>query len=119
MFKIMDNDVFKKYKGWRVRHGGITLVTVNGSLLPFRHDVRNHSPDGFEWGYGGSGPAQLALAILLDYSQGNVNFTLKYYQEFKHRVVRNFLTDEWEITSDQVRCVIEEIDEIEADLENR
>lgn len=26
---------------------------------------RNHSPDGFEWSYGGSGPAQLALAILL------------------------------------------------------
>ena len=27
--------------------------------------VYNHSPDGFAWGYGGSGPAQLALAILL------------------------------------------------------
>lgn len=27
--------------------------------------VRNHSPDGFNWGYGGSGPAQLALAIML------------------------------------------------------
>lgn len=27
--------------------------------------VFNHSPDGFAWGYGGSGPAQLALAILL------------------------------------------------------
>jgi hypothetical protein len=25
----------------------------------------NHSPDGFNWGYGGSGPAQLALAVLL------------------------------------------------------
>lgn len=27
--------------------------------------VWNHSPDGFAWGYGGSGPAQLALAVLL------------------------------------------------------
>lgn len=27
--------------------------------------VWNHSPDGFNWGYGGSGPAQLALGILL------------------------------------------------------
>lgn len=26
---------------------------------------RNHSPDGFNWGYYGSGPAQLALAIVL------------------------------------------------------
>ena len=25
----------------------------------------NHSPTGFEWGYGGSGPAQAALAVLL------------------------------------------------------
>lgn len=27
--------------------------------------IRNHSPTGFSWGYGGSGPSQLALAILL------------------------------------------------------
>lgn len=25
-----------------------------------------HSPDGFNWGYGGSGPAELALMLLLD-----------------------------------------------------
>lgn len=28
--------------------------------------IVNHSPDGFSWGYGGSGPAQLSLAILLE-----------------------------------------------------
>jgi Family of unknown function (DUF6166) len=28
-----------------------------------RLDLHNHSPTGFEWGYGGSGPAQLALAL--------------------------------------------------------
>ena len=28
------------------------------------HLVTHHSPDGFEWGYGGSGPADLALNIL-------------------------------------------------------
>lgn len=28
--------------------------------------VRDHSPDGFNAGYGGSGPAQLALGILLE-----------------------------------------------------
>lgn len=27
------------------------------------HLVTHHSPDGFEWGYGGSGPADLALNI--------------------------------------------------------
>jgi hypothetical protein len=30
-------------------------------------NIRNHSPTGFEFGYAGSGPAQLALAILVDY----------------------------------------------------
>ena len=35
-------------------------------LLPGRSQkYRNHSPDGFAWGYGGSGPAQLALALCL------------------------------------------------------
>lgn len=28
------------------------------------HLVTHHSPDGYEWGYGGSGPADLALNIL-------------------------------------------------------
>jgi len=28
------------------------------------HAVERHSPNGFEWGYGGSGPAELALNIL-------------------------------------------------------
>ena len=38
-------------------------------LIPERSlELVNHSPSGFEWGYGGSGPAQLALAFLLDYT---------------------------------------------------
>jgi hypothetical protein len=35
-------------------------------VLPTYGHVVNHSPDGFAWGYGGSGPHQLALAILMD-----------------------------------------------------
>jgi hypothetical protein len=33
---------------------------------PLKH-VMIHSPDGFEWGYNGSGPADLALSILADF----------------------------------------------------
>lgn len=42
-------------------------VYLNGKYLsPELSQKRiNHSPDGFNWGYGGSGPAQLALAITL------------------------------------------------------
>jgi len=46
---------------------GNLVVRLDGRVLdPARSQkVWNHSPDGFAWGYGGSGPAQLALAILL------------------------------------------------------
>jgi len=36
-----------------------------GSRDPLRHVIR-HSPTGLEWGYGGSGPADLARSLLID-----------------------------------------------------
>lgn len=59
--------------------------------------LRNHSPDGFQWGYGGSGPAQLALALLLDVT-GNPDLVQAHYQDFKFYVIAGW-GDEWEITS--------------------
>lgn len=55
-------------------------VYLNGKLLlPNKSQkIRNHSPDGFNWGYGGSGPAQLALAICLETMGKDVD-----YQSFK------------------------------------
>lgn len=47
--------------------------------------IVNHSPDGFQWGYGGSGPSQLALSILLCYT-GQEN-AIRLYQDFKWDVV--------------------------------
>lgn len=45
----------------------------------------NHSPDGFNWGYGGSGPTQLALAILLEiYGE---EFAMHNYHKFKWEVI--------------------------------
>lgn len=35
-----------------------------GPLVNIPHKLVVHSPDGFEWGYAGSGPAELALNIL-------------------------------------------------------
>ena len=42
----------------------------------------NHSPDGFNWGYGGSGPAQLALAIILKLTGKSDG-----YMDFKWNVI--------------------------------
>jgi hypothetical protein len=44
--------------------------------------VNNHSPDGFNWGYGGSGPAQLALAVVLACT-GKPDG----YQDFKWKII--------------------------------
>lgn len=65
-------------------------VTVNGKPLDpsASQHVRNHSPDGFAWGYGGSGPAQLALAILLLFSSTSI--ALANYQRFKNEHVANW-----------------------------
>ena len=60
--------------------------------LPLRLDLRNHSPTGFSWGYDGSGPAQLALALLAD-ATGKDKLALKYYQRYKAEVVANLPKD--------------------------
>jgi hypothetical protein len=62
-------------------------VHENSFLNP-RWDLANHSPDGFAWGYGGSGPSQLSLAILADHT-GDKEFALKYYMDFKWDVISN------------------------------
>jgi hypothetical protein len=47
-------------------------------------ELANYSPSGFSWGYSGSGPAQLVLALLLDYT-GDENVALAHYTAFKNR----------------------------------
>lgn len=52
-----------------VRIYGRTVVEVvfdDGHREKLPHRVICHSPSGFDWGYGGSGPAELALNILVD-----------------------------------------------------
>ena len=62
--------------------------------------LRNHSPDGFEFGYCGSGPAQLALALLLDVT-GNPEVAQECYQDFKFHWVASW-GREWSITSREI-----------------
>lgn len=68
--------------------------------------VRNHSPDGFSWGYGGSGPAQLALAILLDYfGREELPWIQKVYQSFKFQVVAKWEQGEdWSLTGPELEA---------------
>ncbi len=55
--------------------------------------VWNHSPDGFMWGYAGSGPAQLALAILLEFAESD-EIAIRWHQSFKREILQGLDTND-------------------------
>ena len=70
--------------------------------------LKNHSPDGFNWGYAGSGPAQLALAILLEVTNDE-QIALRYYQDFKFQVIAAIPSQEtnWVIAESKIIAWLE------------
>lgn len=70
------------YVALRTKMGPV--VTVDGEPLDLRLELRNHSPTGFDWGYCGSGPAQLALAILAHHCDSDEE-ALELYQRSSGR----------------------------------
>lgn len=94
----------KTYRGFRDAQGN-THVEVNGRPLEWRLDLDNHSPTGLEWGYGGSGPAQLALALIADCT-GNDERAIERHQDFKWRCVAKLPKSEWMLTSRDIIAVL-------------
>lgn len=99
------------YRGQRLSGGRgealgvrVTVTTPDGherllSPQPSRK-VHDHSPTGFEWGYGGSGPAQLALALVLD-ATGDAEVAERSYQWFKWAAVAMW-GDRWQLTAGEI-----------------
>ncbi|MDA7977403.1 MAG: DUF6166 domain-containing protein [Pirellulales bacterium] len=89
----------KIYRGHRSIRGAI--VEVDGApLAPANlpgHDVEL----AFEWGYNGSGPEHLALAILAD-CLGEES-ALVASREFKRKFVAGF-DDVWEVSEGEIRA---------------
>jgi len=54
----------------------------NDAIVNIEQKIKKHS-EGFEWGYGGSGPADLALNILCLYISREEAEENGLYQEFK------------------------------------
>ena len=105
----MEANVFteeKRYEGRRAWRG--VAVTVNGSPLNPRLDLCNHSPTGFEWGYCGSGPAQLALAILADHIADDEQAFI-FHQRFKWSVIAELPRNGWTLTSEQIEQALQAI----------
>jgi len=61
---------------------------VDKQKLPLEPSLKlyAHSPTGFNWGYQGSGPAQLALAILFDLT-GDTDLSVRLHQDFKRHFI--------------------------------
>jgi hypothetical protein len=87
-----------KYRG--VRQGDLCKVTVLGRPLDPRVDLRDHSSAGFDWGDGGNGSAQLALAILADHAGDEVALSL--HQQFKAAVVARLPSERWTLGRDDI-----------------
>lgn len=97
------------------------LVPGSSELEDLEH-FAYHSPDGFEWGYLGSGPAELARCILLDHfglaarpgagssycnevydpATGEAVRLPVTYQRFKEDVIAKLDRDEWKLPGTDV-----------------
>ena len=90
----------KIYKGRRNENHEL-IVMASGQPLDLRCDLWNHSPTGFECGYGGSGPAQLALALLAD-CLGDDSLAVQLHQTFKWAVVSKLPREGWTLTEAEI-----------------
>lgn len=111
----MTGDRYIVYHGHREHSGGPnTVIRIDPATGPValdpRLDIRNHSPTGFEWGYGGSGPAQLALALCVDALDGEEPRARRIYQHVKWTLVAHFDREDWTVTRDEIRALIERIE---------
>lgn len=74
-------------------------------LPRLRKDEFHHSPTGFEWGYGGSGPAELARAILMEvYPNDEEVRHPRCYQRFKTDVVVTLPREGFTLLTPEVRA---------------
>lgn len=78
--------------------------------LPLSDDLRKHSTE-VAWGYQGSGPSQLALALVRD-ATADTELAQRVYQEFKRRLIAEFDMDgSWEVRAIAVARIAYQIDQ--------
>jgi len=95
----VEMSIYTGDRSWGSTAEGGRIVKKDGVPLSpaASQELWNHSPNGFEWGYDGSGPAQLALALLLDVI-GDKYLALYHYQRFKGQRVALF-EDSWKMST--------------------
>ena len=109
--QIVHSASMNTYKGTFTNDEKWYHVTVNDKPFSAKESLKHvqHSPDGFSWGYNGSGPAQLAFAILLN-ETGDVLFSLELYQFFKEDVIAKIPQESsFVLTSNEIESAIDKI----------
>ncbi len=91
-------------------------MSVNGEPLDPRLDLRTFSDQGFEWGYEGGGPRQLALAILADHFT-DPKVALENFRRFLLNWAAGMRNDEWSLTSREVDQALSEVVEVPMTLQ--
>lgn len=78
----------------------VVVITTEGAY--WLANTGRHSPTGFQWGYGGSGPADLAYSLLLD-ATGDREVAEQWYQEFKWDYVARWETNSaWALSTKSI-----------------
>lgn len=99
--------IAKSFSGQR-RHDGrpneISVTWDDGKTEPLEHIAR-HSPTGMEWGYGGSGPSDLALSLCVAVSRGRLASSAIYHQVLRE-IVSQIQDEVWELPASRVLDVI-------------
>ncbi|MDK3022702.1 DUF6166 domain-containing protein [Cupriavidus taiwanensis] len=88
----------KTYTGDRTIDG--VKVHVDGRPLPDKADIQRYTDMGFEWGYEGQEPRQLAFALLFDHTD-NAGLARSSSEAFMRAMVAN-LSNEWHLTSESI-----------------
>jgi len=76
---------------------GSKRVWLNGEELHPGPSLKvcNHSPNGFNWGYGGSGPAQLAFAICMKFLP--IEKVWPIYQDYKWKHIATLPQSDFDV----------------------
>jgi len=110
------------YYGVRSAMYNASVKRSDGIYLKERREMAQHS-QGLEWGYGGSGPAQLALALLMDTLEDadhyvgardiwgekfneKAEWVMSHYQKFKWEVVCQLDRKGFSLPQEEVRAWI-------------
>ncbi len=109
----MRPDHIVTFRGFRETHTGKRFHPLAKALVELRrHDGRveklphhgGHSPTGLEWGYSGSGPADLAISLIVALTGRKPEPAV--WLHVRDRIVAPIQSPTWEIPAKRIRDAI-------------